>query len=88
VSEISGDPRAKESRRAQHSFDHAICALRSRIERFINRLKDRRRVATRCDRTASSFVSLAMLASIRQRINFGLATWLRLASRSSSRLRR
>jgi hypothetical protein len=55
----------------QHSVDHAICALRNRIERFINRLKNSRRGATRYDHTASSFLSFAMLAAIRQWINFG-----------------
>jgi hypothetical protein len=73
--EISGDPRAaeiptKKNRRVQHSVDRAICVLRNRIERFINRLKNSRRVATRYDHTASSFLGFAMLASIRQWINF------------------
>jgi len=35
-----------------------------------NRLKNSRRVATRCDHTATSFLGFAMLASIRQRISF------------------
>ncbi|MGH6917442.1 MAG: hypothetical protein ACREJ0_07030 [Geminicoccaceae bacterium] len=37
---------------------------------MINRLKNSRRVATRYDHTASGFLGFAMLASIRQRINF------------------
>jgi len=60
----------KKNRRMQHSVDGAIYALRNRIERFINRLKNRRRVATRYDHTASSFLSFAMLASLRQWFNF------------------
>jgi transposase len=67
--EISGDPRTKKNRRVQHSVDHAICALRNRIERFINRLKNSRRGATRYDHTASSFLGFAILASIRPWIN-------------------
>ena len=60
----------KKKRRMQHSVDRAIYALRNRIERFINRLKNSRRVATRYDHTASSFLGFAILASIRQRISF------------------
>ena len=60
----------KRNRRVQHSVDRALYALRNRIERFINRLKNSRRVATRYDHTASSFLGSAMLASIRHWINF------------------
>jgi transposase len=56
----------KKNRRLQHSVDRARYALRSRIERFINRLKNSRRVATRYDHTASSFLGFATLSSIRQ----------------------
>jgi transposase len=45
-----------------HSLQHP--------ERFINRLKNTRRVATRYDHTASSFLGFAMLATIRQWISF------------------
>jgi transposase len=64
----------KKNRRLQHSVDRAIYALRNRIERFINRLKNSRRVATRYDHTATSFLGFAMLASIRQWIRFVHAT--------------
>jgi hypothetical protein len=62
-------------RRAYQNFepfhvDRALYALRNRIERFINRLKNSRRVATRYDHTATSFLGFAMLTSIRQWINF------------------
>ncbi len=60
----------KKNRRVQHSVNRALYALRNRIERFINRLKNSRRVATRYDHTASSFLGFAMLASIRQWISF------------------
>ena len=60
----------KKNRRVQHSVDRAIYALRNRIERFINRLKNSRRVATRYDHTAASFLGFAMLASIRHWISF------------------
>ena len=60
----------KKNRHVQHSVNRAIYALRNRIERFINRLKNSRRVATRYDHTASSFLGFAMLVSIRQWIRF------------------
>ena len=60
----------KKNRHVQHSVDRALYALRNRIERFINRLKNSRRVATRYDHTATSFLGFAMLTSIRQWINF------------------
>ena len=47
-----------------------IDTLRNRIERCINRLKNRRRVATRYDHTASSFLGFVQLAAIRLWIGF------------------
>lgn len=47
-----------------------LYALRSRIECFINRLKNCRRVATRYDHTASSFLGFALLGCIRLWIRF------------------
>ncbi len=64
----------KKNRRVQHSVDRALYALRNRIERCINCLKNSRRVATRYDHTASSFLGFAMLASIRHWISFVHAT--------------
>jgi len=60
----------RKNRRVQHSVHRALYALRNCIERFINRLKNSRRIATRYDHTASSFLGFAMLASIRQWISF------------------
>jgi hypothetical protein len=48
----------KRNRHVQHSVSRPLYALRSRIERFINRLKNSRRVATRHDKTADSFPRL------------------------------
>ena len=50
----------KRNRRVQHSVDRPLYVLRNRIERCFNKRKNSRRIATRYDRTASSF-----LASIR-----------------------
>ncbi|GGG52372.1 IS5 family transposase [Caldovatus sediminis] len=60
----------KRNRHLQHSVSRPLYALRSRIERFINRLKNSRRVATRCDQTADSFLGFAALSSIRLWIRF------------------
>lgn len=64
----------KRNRRVQHSVDRARYALRARIEQFINKLKNSRRVATRYDHTASSFLGFVLLAAIRQWIKFVHAT--------------
>ena len=64
----------KRSRRVQHSVSRPLYALRSRIECFINRIKNSRRVATRYDQTADSFLGFAALASIRLWIRFVHAT--------------
>ena len=63
----------KRNRHVQHSVSRPLYALRSRIECFVNRLKNRRRVATRYDQTADSFLGFATLASIRLCIRFVLA---------------
>ena len=50
----------RKSRKVQIAIDQDIYALRNRIERGINRLKNARRVATRYDKTSESlgFVQL------------------------------
>lgn len=57
-------------RKIQQVVDRAIYALRNRIERFFNRLKNSRRVATRYDKLVESFVAFVLLASIRSWIKF------------------
>jgi transposase len=64
----------KSSRRVQHAVDRVLYATRKRIERFFNRLKYSRRVATRYDHTPSSFLGFAKLATIKQWIGFVHAT--------------
>ncbi len=64
----------KKNRRVQHSINRALFALQNRLERWINRLKNSRRVATRYDHTASSFLGFVQLAAIRQWISFVQAT--------------
>ena len=60
----------KKNRHIQHTVNQTLYATRNRIERFFNRLKNGRRVATRYDHTASSFLGFAKLATIKQWIHF------------------
>ena len=60
----------RRNRHVQHSVSRPLYALRSRIECFINRLKNSRRVATRYDKTATSFLGFATLSAIRLWIRF------------------
>ena len=64
----------KINRKVQRPVDPLHYALRNRIERFFNKLKNARRVATRYDKTADSFLAFVQLASIK--------IWLRFVNRS------
>ena len=72
VRERGGTPEipTKKHRRVQHSVNRVLYAMRNRIERFINRLKNCRRVASRYDHTAASFLGFVLLAAIRCWISF------------------
>ena len=50
--------------------DKALYALRNRIERFFNRAKNSRRVATRYDKLIESFAAFVLLACIQIWIKF------------------
>ncbi len=69
----------KRNRRIQHSVSRPLYALRSRIECFINRLKNSRRLATRYEQTDDSFLGFAALVSIRLWIRFVHATWRKVS---------
>jgi hypothetical protein len=47
------------------SVDGHIYALRNRIERCFNKLKNSRRLATRYDKTAASYLGFVHIAAIR-----------------------
>ncbi len=64
----------KSNRKVQRPVDPVLYALRNRIERFFNKLKNARRVATRYDKTADSFLAFIHLASIK--------IWLRFVNRT------
>ena len=55
----------KRNRTVQIPHDSFIYALRNRIERGIGRLKNARRVATRYDKTAASYLGFVQLTAIR-----------------------
>ena len=55
----------KKNRRVQIEIDGAIYALRNRIERCFNRLKNSRRFATRYDKLAETFGGFVHLVAIR-----------------------
>ena len=58
------------TRKVQHAVDKALYTLRKRIERFFNRAKNSRRVATRYDKMMESFAAFVLLACIRIWIKF------------------
>jgi transposase len=64
----------KSNRKIQRPVDQTLYAMRNRIERFFNKLKNARRIATRYDKTVDSFLAFIQLASIR--------IWLRFVNRT------
>ena len=64
----------KSNRKVQRPVDPLLYALRNRIERFFNKLKNARRVATRYDKITDSFLAFVHLASIK--------IWLRFVNRT------
>lgn len=56
---------AKRNRKVQPVIDGHIYALRNLVERCFSKLKHSRRLATRYDKTADSFLGFVLVASIR-----------------------
>ncbi len=56
---------AKRTRIVQRPIDGHIYALRNAVERCFSKLKHSRRLATRYDKTADSFLGFVVLACIR-----------------------
>jgi transposase len=52
------------NRKEQREYDRALYKERNRVERFINRLKQYRRVATRYEKTARNFLAFVHVASV------------------------
>lgn len=55
----------RKGRKVQIPIDDFIYALRNRIERCFNRLKCARRLATRYDKTAASYLGFVHIVSLR-----------------------
>ena len=55
----------RRSRKVQIPIDDHIYTLRNRIERCFNRLKNWRRLATRYDKTAESYLGFVLIAAVR-----------------------
>lgn len=60
----------KRNRKVQHSVSAPLYALRSRIECCIGHLKEHRRIATRYDKTDSSFIGFVLLGCVRLWVRF------------------
>jgi transposase len=56
-------PRKRHEHRSG-AFDRAIYRLRNRVERFVNRLKQSRRVATRYEKRADCYRAVVTIAAI------------------------
>ncbi len=54
----------KRNRKKQRSYDVVLYKERNRIERFFNKLKQFRRVATRYDKLLANFMGFVKLAAI------------------------
>jgi transposase len=54
-----------KTRKHQRSVDHALYRRRNLVERFFNKLKHFRRIATRFDKLARNFLAGVALASAR-----------------------
>ena len=66
IIEQGGDPVVppRRNRLRKHSYDQGISKERNRIEGFFNRIKHCRRIATRYDKLAQTFMGFVKLACI------------------------
>ena len=64
----------KSSRKAQFTVDHALHSLHNRIERYFNKIKSARCVASRYNKMAASFMAFVENISIRYWLKFFNAT--------------
>ena len=60
-----GQHPAKSNRSDPICFSPYLYRARNRVERFFNRIKQCRRVATRYDKLAANYLAFVQLASIR-----------------------
>ena len=55
----------RKSRKLRITVDHTLYRLRNLVERCFNKMKNARRLATRYDKTAESFLGFIDITSIR-----------------------
>ena len=55
----------RSNRKENHSFSKVLYKQRNRIERFFNKIKHFRRIATRFEKHALNYLAMVKLASIR-----------------------
>ena len=58
----------QRDRKAQRAVDRGLYRQRNLVERFFNKLKHFRRIATRFDKLARNYLAAVLLASIRIRL--------------------
>jgi transposase len=60
----------RSNRKERHCFSKALYKERNRVERFFNRIKHFRRVATRFEKRASNYLAMLKLAAVRIWLRF------------------
>ena len=55
----------RRAAKTPHAFSRDLYRLRNRVERFFNKLKQFRRIATRYEKLAANYLAMIKLATIR-----------------------
>ena len=55
----------RSTTKTTHPFSRVLYRLRNRVERFFNKLKQFRRIATRYDQLAANYLAMTKIATIR-----------------------
>ena len=55
----------RSTAKTPHAFSRDLYRLRNRVERFFNKLKQFRRIATRYEKLAANYLAMIKLATIR-----------------------
>ena len=55
----------RSTAKTPHAFSHVLYRMRNRVERFFNRLKQFRRIATRYEKLAANYLAMIKIATIR-----------------------
>ena len=55
----------RSSATTPHAFSRALYRMRNRVERFFNKLKQFRRIATRNEKLAANYLAMIKIATIR-----------------------